>query len=51
MATVDKINKEIGARKVMLAGEDPGRKWKMRQEKLSPHYTTRLDEVITIHAK
>jgi DNA polymerase V len=48
MTTIDKINKEIGNRKVMLAAEDPGRKWKMKQEHLSPRYTTKLDEVITI---
>ena len=49
MTAIDKINKEIGNRKVMLAAEDPEMKWKMRQEHLSPRYTTKLDEVITIN--
>jgi len=48
MKTVDKVNKELGQQKIKLAGQDLGRTWKMRQERLSPRYTTRLDEVITI---
>lgn len=50
MSAIDKINKKIGNRKVMIASEDPKRKWKMRQEKLSPRFTTKLDEIITVKA-
>jgi DNA polymerase V len=49
MAAIDKINNEIGQQKVMLAAQDPARRWKMKQEKLSPRYTTKLSEIITIH--
>jgi DNA polymerase V len=48
MKTMDRINAEIGHHKVKLGSQDPGRTWKMKQEKLSPRYTTRLGEVITI---
>jgi DNA polymerase V len=48
MATMDKINKSIGRQKIKLASQDLDRTWKMRQEKLSKRYTTRLDEIITI---
>lgn len=51
MAAIDKINREAGCRKVMLASEDPGRRWKMKQEKLSPRYTTKLTEIITVKAE
>lgn len=50
MLIVDKINRAIGRKIIKLAGQDLGRTWKMRQEKLSPRYTTRLSEIITIHA-
>ena len=50
METIDKINNSIGQHKVMLASQDLGRRWKMRQEKLSKHYTTRIDEIITVNA-
>lgn len=48
METIDRINHNVGNRKVMLASQDLGRRWKMKQEKLSPRYTTRIDEIITV---
>lgn len=48
MEVVDHINRDIGNRKVMLATEDLTKRWKMKQEKLSPRYTTKLEEIITI---
>lgn len=45
---MDKINKSIGRQKLKLASQDLDRTWKMRQEKLSKRYTTRLDEIIII---
>lgn len=50
-AVVDKLNKALGNQKVKLGSQDLGRTWKMKQERLSPRYTTRLDEIITIHVK
>lgn len=50
MQTMDKINLSLGQQKIKLAVQDLGRTWKMRQEKLSPRYTTKLDEIITIKA-
>ncbi len=47
MKTVDRLNLLYG-KKVRLASQDPGKVWKMRQEKLSPRYSTNLDEVIRI---
>lgn len=49
MQTVDKINFVFGQQKVRLASQDPKRVWKMKQEKLSPRYTTKLSEIITIN--
>ncbi|HRO07475.1 MAG TPA: Y-family DNA polymerase [Saprospiraceae bacterium] len=46
---VDAINTHFGQQKVRLAAQDTKRVWKMRQEKLSPRYTTRIDDIITIH--
>jgi DNA polymerase V len=48
MQTIDKLNTEIGQKKVKLASQSLERTWKMKQEKLSPRYTTRLNEVITV---
>jgi len=50
MKVVDQLNQTIGQKKLKLACQDLGRTWKMNQEKLSPRYTTRLDEIITIKA-
>ena len=46
MVAMDKINTAIGQQKVRLAVQDPGRLWKMKQEKLSPRYTTNINEII-----
>lgn len=48
MQAMDKINLSLGQQKVKLAVQDLGRTWKMKQEKLSPRYTTKLDEVIIV---
>ena len=50
MQAVDKINKTFGQQKIKLASQDLNKVWKMKQEKLSPRYTTNLNEIITIHA-
>jgi DNA polymerase V len=49
MKAVDKINHSIGQQKLKLAIQDKDRVWKMKQEKLSPRYTTKLKEVITVN--
>jgi DNA polymerase V len=48
METIDNINNRIGQTKIKLGGQDPGRTWKMRQEQLSPCYTTRIRDIISI---
>ena len=50
MEAIDKINKTFGTIKVKLASQDLQRTWKMRQERLSPCYTTRIEDIITIKA-
>jgi DNA polymerase V len=49
MKAIDKLNNEIGQKKIKLASQDLDRTWKMRQEKLSPRYTTKLSEIITVN--
>jgi DNA polymerase V len=48
MKAVDKLNTLFGQQKIRLASQDAKRVWKMKQEKLSPNYTTKLSDVITI---
>ena len=50
MQVVDKINKSVGQQKLKLAGQDLGRTWKMKQERLSPRYTTKLSDIIKVKA-
>ena len=50
MDVMDRLNSAIGQKKVKLASQALDRTWKMKQERLSPRYTTRLSEIITIHA-
>ncbi len=48
MNVVDKLNHSIGQQKIKLASQNLERTWKMRQERLSPRYTTQLKEIITV---
>lgn len=50
MRAVDKLNSKHGQAIVKYACQDMKRTWKMKQEKLSPRYTTKLSDIITIHA-
>jgi DNA polymerase V len=49
MKAIDSINTKFGQQKVRLASQDLRRIWKMKQEKLSPRYTTNLNDIITIN--
>lgn len=51
MQAVDKLNSTFGQQKVRLASQDSKRIWKMKQEKLSPDYTTKLSDVIVVNCK
>lgn len=48
MGVVDKLNKSYGTNKLKFGNQSLGRQWKMKQEKLSPRYTTSINEVIKI---
>ena len=48
MRTIDFINKKYDAPKLKLANQDLKRTWKMRQEHLSPKYTTSFKDIITV---
>ena len=48
MRTMDRLNQSIGSTKVMFAGQSLDRKWKMKQERLSPYFTTQIQDVIKI---
>lgn len=49
MKAIDKMNAQFGQQKIRLASQDSKRVWKMKQEKLSPRYTTDLKDIITIN--
>jgi DNA polymerase V len=49
MKAVDALNRSFGMQKVRLAAQDPGRVWKMKQEKLSPRYTTNINELLVVN--
>ncbi|MBS1739954.1 MAG: Y-family DNA polymerase [Bacteroidetes bacterium] len=49
MKTIDQLNARYGQQKIRLASQDLKRVWKMKQEKLSPRYTTQLSDIITIN--
>ena len=48
MQTIDKVNRSLGKNAVRFALQGFSAKWKLRQMKLSPCYTTRINEVLTI---
>ncbi|MGE5606792.1 MAG: Y-family DNA polymerase [Bacteroidota bacterium] len=48
MKTLDRINSKYGRDTIKLAVQGSGQKWKLRQEKLSPCYTTRWKDIIIV---
>lgn len=48
MKTIDVLNKKYKSDKIKLANQDLQRTWKMRQERLSPKYTTNIKDVIIV---
>ena len=45
---VDKLNATMGREKVKLAVQGRGRDWKLKQEQLSPCYTTRFTDMLEV---
>jgi len=48
MKTIDYIQKREGQTKIKLASQDLRKRWKMKQEKLSPNYTCKVNEIIKV---
>ncbi|TXH23135.1 MAG: Y-family DNA polymerase [Chitinophagaceae bacterium] len=48
MQSIDLLNTRFGQQKIRLASQDTKRIWKMKQLKLSPRYTTHINDIITI---
>ena len=48
MKTIDYIQKKEGQSKIKLASQDLKKRWKMKQEKLSPNYTCKVNDVIKV---
>jgi DNA polymerase V len=51
MKSIDKLNRTYGQQKIRLASQDLQRVWKMKQQRLSPRYTTNILDIITINCK
>jgi DNA polymerase V len=50
MDVVDRLNKAYGNQKIKFGGQTLDRQWKMRQERLSPRYSTNIQEIISINS-
>ncbi|MCX7551139.1 Y-family DNA polymerase [Xanthomarina sp. F2636L] len=48
MSVIDKLNIKYGDYKLKLANQDLKRTWKMRQERLSPRYTTHINDILKV---
>ena len=48
MASIDSLNIKYGSNKIKLGSQDLQRTWKMRQERLSPRYTTNINDIIVV---
>jgi DNA polymerase V len=49
MSVMDSLNASYGKQKVKIAAQGFDRKWKLKNEKLSPCYTTQLKDVLEIN--
>ena len=47
--SVDFINQSMGRGKIQLLGQGIEKKWKLKQENLSPCYTTRWTDLLRVH--
>ncbi len=48
MKSIDKLNRKYKSDKIKLASQDLQRTWKMKQERLSPKYTTNINDIIHV---
>ena len=48
MQVMDKLNNYYGDHKLVLGSQDLSKKWKMKQERLSPCYTTKLTDILKV---
>jgi DNA polymerase V len=48
MKTLDKVNTRFGKDLIRFAIQGYSRKWRLKQERLSPCYTTNIDQILTI---
>lgn len=48
MSAIDGLNKKYKGYKIKLGNQDLKRTWKMKQNHLSPKYTTNINEIITV---
>lgn len=51
MHTLDVLNDKHGKGKLKLANQDLKKTWKMRQEHLSPQYTTSFNDIIKVNCR
>lgn len=48
MQAIDRINKKYKSNSIKLANQDLERTWKMRQKRLTPKYTTNINDIIIV---
>jgi DNA polymerase V len=48
MSAIDIINRKYKSDKIKIGNQDLERTWKMRQERLSPRYTTNINDIIVV---
>ncbi|WP_274474823.1 Y-family DNA polymerase [Mangrovimonas aestuarii] len=48
MKAIDQLNKKYHGDKIKLGSQDLKKTWKMRQERLSPKYTTNINDIIKV---
>jgi len=48
MSAIDRLNKKFKTTTIKLANQDLQQTWKMKQERLSPKYTTKINDIITV---
>lgn len=51
MVAMDKLNASYGRQKVKIASQGFDRKWKLKNEKLSPCYTTKISDIMVVKAE
>jgi DNA polymerase V len=47
--TLDRLNQKLGRDKIQILGQGTNKRWGIKQERVTPCYTTQWDQLLKVH--